>query len=369
MCNLSKKYIYIILLVVTGYLCKTPSSNKLKFVFILMRSVNRAPLNYYENISSNIENWPNGLGELTNEGIINAYRAGKLLRERYRHFLNPSERYSPSEIDVSSSEVDRCYQTAGYLLAGMYPPDEQQVWNPELLWQPVPIKTSLSKDYHMFGDNALYCPKYWIELHEASEDFIKTEKIKNFINYLRNNTFKTLKTINDALAICDVIWTDYMSKNSIPDWALKRFDDIEKFMLHSMLILNSNSDQMKRLFSGDLVGDIINRMEAIINKSLNAKKMYLHVGHDSTIVPFFNTLNVSEIEYPQFGATVLIELYLTPLNKTLIKLLYNKNYEWKESNIKLIELPGCPLPCGLENWRTLTQKFIPQNLNEECKNS
>lgn len=49
-------------------------------------------------------------------------------------------------------------------------------------------------------------------------------------------------------------------------------------------------------------------------------------------------------------------------------MLYNTNYEWKESNIKLLEIPGCPQPCRLEDLRTLTQQMIPRNLNDECKN-
>jgi len=50
------------------------------------------------------------------------------------------------------------------------------------------------------------------------------------------------------------------------------------------------------------------------------------------------------------------------------QVLYNTNYKWKESNIKLLELPGCSQPCRLEDFRTLTQQMIPRNLNDECKN-
>lgn len=112
----------------------------------LMRHSNRAPLIRYKNQTDEIP-WPRGLGELTDQGVWNAYRAGQALRERYLGFLHPLQRYTPSEIDVSSTEVDRCYQSAGYLLAGMYPPNEEQTWNKDLKWQPIPIKTSLSKDH------------------------------------------------------------------------------------------------------------------------------------------------------------------------------------------------------------------------------
>jgi len=118
----------------------------------LMRHTNRAPLIRYKNQTDQIP-WPRGLGELTEQGVWNAYRAGQALRERYLSFLHPLQRYTPSEIDVSTTEVDRCYQSAGYLLAGMYPPNDEQMWNKDLKWQPIPIKTSLSKDHQTVRNN------------------------------------------------------------------------------------------------------------------------------------------------------------------------------------------------------------------------
>lgn len=68
-----------------------------------------------------------------------------------------------------------------------------------------------------------------------------------------------------------------------------------------------------------MLNDILTRMEASINKSPNAKKIYLHVGHDSTIVPFLKTLNIKNITYPLYGAAVVMELYATNSNETVVK--------------------------------------------------
>jgi len=65
-------------------------------------------------------------------------------------------------------------------------------------------------------------------------------------------------------------------------------------------------------------------MEKSINKSPDAKKVYLHVGHDSTIVPFLRTLNIENITYPLYGAAVVMELYTTPSNETNIKVTETK---------------------------------------------
>lgn len=68
-----------------------------------------------------------------------------------------------------------------------------------------------------------------------------------------------------------------------------------------------------------MLNDVLTRMEASIKKSPSAKKIYLHVGHDSTIVPFLKTLKIENITYPFYGAAVLMELYTTPLNETIVK--------------------------------------------------
>lgn len=74
-----------------------------------------------------------------------------------------------------------------------------------------------------------------------------------------------------------------------------------------------------------MLNDVLTRMEASINKSPNAKKIYLHVGHDSTIVPFLKTLNIENITYPLYGAAIIMELYATPSNETTVKVNNNNN--------------------------------------------
>lgn len=83
-----------------------------------------------------------------------------------------------------------------------------------------------------------------------------------------------------------------------------------------------------------MLNDVLTRMEASINKSSDAKKIYLHVGHDSTIVPFLRTLNIENVTYPLYGAAIIMELYATPSNKTTVKVNNNKNNKFN-TNILL----------------------------------
>ncbi len=72
------------------------------------------------------------------KGKQNMFNLGKLFRERYSVFL--PELYYSSDIQVLSSYTDTCLMSASVLLAGLYPPHKFQIWNPHVLWQPVPVK-------------------------------------------------------------------------------------------------------------------------------------------------------------------------------------------------------------------------------------
>lgn len=71
------------------------------------------------------------------------YHLGQFLRKRYDGFI--SKDYSPYEIQVQSSDVDRALMSASTNLAGLYPPaDNFSTWNANLKWQPIPIHSITS---------------------------------------------------------------------------------------------------------------------------------------------------------------------------------------------------------------------------------
>lgn len=61
------------------------------------------------------------------------YKLGQWFRERYDGFL-PSK-YNYHDIYVRSTDVDRTLMSAASNLAGLYPPEGDQVWNENILWQ------------------------------------------------------------------------------------------------------------------------------------------------------------------------------------------------------------------------------------------
>lgn len=75
----------------------------------------------------------------TQIGKYELYELGRYLRSRYNGFLNTT--YTSEDVYVFSSDRDRTLMSAACCLAGLYPPQGEQVWNPEINWQPIPIHT------------------------------------------------------------------------------------------------------------------------------------------------------------------------------------------------------------------------------------
>ncbi|XP_054015886.1 venom acid phosphatase Acph-1-like, partial [Hylaeus anthracinus] len=82
--------------------------------------------------------YPLGRGQLSNEGKRREYQLGKVLRERYPRFLG--DIYTPESVWGMSSDYDRTKMSLQLVLAGLFPPNKEQKWNPQLNWQPIPTR-------------------------------------------------------------------------------------------------------------------------------------------------------------------------------------------------------------------------------------
>lgn len=100
------------------------------------------------------------------------FSLGQYLHQRYSKILN--EKYSPNEIYVQSTDFDRTIMSAQAILAGLYPPKNEQIWNENIMWQPIPVHSvPIKSDIVICGkpcfkSKALYL-KYLAESAEMVE--------------------------------------------------------------------------------------------------------------------------------------------------------------------------------------------------------
>jgi prostatic aicd phosphatase len=98
------------------------------------------------------------------------YSIGKALRRRYNTFLGPY--YYPQIVDSLSTDYNRTKMSLELVLAGLFPPHRDEIWNQELLWQPIPYNYfPASQDKILLG---VTCPHY-LELYDKQ---IESEKVQ-----------------------------------------------------------------------------------------------------------------------------------------------------------------------------------------------
>ena len=90
------------------------------------------------------------------------FNLGKFLRSRYNHLIG--EKYDENDIYVRASDVDRTMMSAMSNLAGLYPPKGDQIWNPNLLWQPIPVRNYNCNHINEILKNSLF---YFVGSHSS----------------------------------------------------------------------------------------------------------------------------------------------------------------------------------------------------------
>lgn len=60
-----------------------------------------------------------------------------MFKQTYREFI--PKYYSPDNLKLFSSYADRCLMSAESFTAGFFPPTDDQIWNSNLMWQPIPV--------------------------------------------------------------------------------------------------------------------------------------------------------------------------------------------------------------------------------------
>ncbi|XP_018904522.2 testicular acid phosphatase homolog isoform X3 [Bemisia tabaci] len=296
-----------------GFYLLKPSSTaepSLQFISIIFRHGERAPVVWLpEGMHSDLSLWPEGLGSLLQIGKVNMFKLGRFLRRRYDGFL--SVNYSPAELKVISSDVDRCIMSAQLVLAGLYPPVGIQKWNADLLWQPVPVH-SLPREC---DDKALGLPR--------------------------------------------------------PDWYDER---IFKWIRTEYFFSFTKTDNRVKLESGVLINEIVTNMKRKIDSATDfSRRLQLYAAHDLNLIHLWRGLNVSQeiTDLPSHGAALLIELHKIN-GKYLVKILYKNNAD--DEDLTVLKTVACQNNssmdddlCDFDHFSSALQSNIITNFDEACR--
>lgn len=145
------------------------------------------------------------------------FNFGTELREKYSSLLGKT--FLPDSVVAISTVSPRAKKSLLLTLAGMYPPHGPQIWNENLLWEPMDTSYStMNKDISFFGN---HCPEAtklreaYVETREFTQTF---EKYADILNYVANST--GLPPITDYFTVL-VIYNNLIAEVCIFFYPLK----------------------------------------------------------------------------------------------------------------------------------------------------
>ncbi|XP_075227290.1 prostatic acid phosphatase-like isoform X2 [Lycorma delicatula] len=331
-------------------------------VAIIHRHGDRTPTRTYENDPYKDEQkyWPIGLGQLTKKGKRQLYYLGKIFRKRYKKFIS---KYLSKSVRVNSSDYDRTHMSAAVLLAGLFPPETDQIWSHQLIWQPIAIHSvPITKDKVIALQAP--CPKYILELDRVLAELASHETLedKALYNYLTENTGQNISTLRDVEILHDTLLIEERNGLPLPTWTRKVYPTLTREKAILSAISFTWNDVLKRFFGGPLIKDILWQFNEKSEGHLKDMKLLLYSGHDSTILSVMRALDFKGFLMPDFGASLIFELH--KLNdKYHVKIFYMHNAEVEPTEL---EIPNCTTHCTLDKFLNITEYVRSVDWDTQC---
>lgn len=298
------------------------------------------------------------------------FELGQFLKKRYTGFL--SEDYERHEIFIRSTDVDRTLMSAEVNLAGMFPPNGSEVFNPDLKWQPIPVHTVPADEEKLLSFPLDDCPRYaqLMDETEKTDIFLNmTETYKTFIEMVKNKTGLEKTKIDSIWSVYDTLFCEEKHGMRPPDWVtssvMETLKVLKNFGFQTLFGVYKRKEKC-RLQGGLLLDQIIkNLSNAAALDSKQKVKMMVYSAHDTTIVALQEALNVFNGLQPPYASCHLFELHQEENGTFSVDMFYRNDTNVSEPYP--VSLPGCSRHCPLQDFVTLTREVIPQDRKKECQ--
>uniref|UniRef100_A0A3P8TPN8 Lysosomal acid phosphatase n=1 Tax=Amphiprion percula TaxID=161767 RepID=A0A3P8TPN8_AMPPE len=342
---------------------------KLSYVTVLFRHGDRSPVKAYPTDPYQENDWPQGFGQLSQEGMRQHLNLGQFLRDRYKGFL--SESYDRHEILVRSTDYDRTLMSAEANLAGLYPPSGQQVFTPSLKWQPIPVHTVPESEERLLSFPLNDCPRYKQLMNETENtaEFLNvTTTYKDIIDLVRNKTGLNKTDVESVWSVYDTLFCESRHNMSAPDWVtpdvMNKLRELKDFGFQAMFGVY-NQQEKSRLQGGMLLGEIVKNLSkmAVPDPTQRLKLMMLS-AHDTTVAALQASLNVFSGVQPPYASCHMFELYREENGSASVSMFYRN-----DSTVEPypLQLPGCSLDCLLDDFVRITKLSVSDDRDKECQ--
>ncbi|XP_025024554.1 lysosomal acid phosphatase isoform X3 [Python bivittatus] len=344
-------------------------SRSLRFVTLLYRHGDRSPVKAYPRDPYQESAWPQGFGQLTQEGMQQQWDLGQALRRRYYGFLNVS--YNRQEIFVRSTDFDRTLMSAEANLAGLYPPEGQQVFNPNISWQPIPVHTVPDHMEQLLRFPLSPCPRYeqlQNETRQTPEYINKTIQNMQFLKMVANMTGIQDVSLESVWSVYDALFCEKTHKMHLPAWVtpvvMTKLKQLKDFSFNFLFGIHRRVEKA-RLQGGVLLSQIRKNLTLASKVSESHHlKMLMYSAHDTTLAALQTALNVYNGRQAPYASCHIFELYQEDDGNFSVEMFFRN--ESKEEPYTL-QLPNCERRCPLLQFLQLTEPVISQDWKQECQ--
>ncbi|KAK7580589.1 hypothetical protein V9T40_001218 [Parthenolecanium corni] len=344
------------------------SYGKIIHASVLFRHGDRSVIEPYPTDPYPASIWQDGLGQLSKLGKEHEYELGLWLRLRYKSVFE--DRYRHDAILVDSSNIDRTLMSAELVLAAMFPPRQEDMWNKlNFTWQPIPVHTvPVEEDYYIHQETP--CNRYDVEVSivNSSPDLLAYyQEHEGVLQYVGKYSGFTM-TSDDVFEsfwhidqVHDALLVESLNNFTLPQWTHKVFPHPLRELSAFSFFLPTYTHEMRRLKAGPFLGRVLEDMRKKIDGNFN-QTLHIYSGHDSTIANVLSALGQYNFQLPPYSSSVLFELREKDDNY-FITILYRNSSTQAPYLLNFTECGGV---CTVDQFINLTANLIPSDYVAEC---